>query len=134
MKDKTFHYEKGGDEMAIGIALTVLVLGLMFASRLSQGKSAKKKYIVWGTTIILIITPFFSCVVSILFSINQGDGFAEVGLMMLSLPLFFLIGVLTLLIGIFKKDNMNKIYLESKESSKVYLWGFLYFLLSHLII
>lgn len=28
--------------MAIGIALTVLVLGLMFASRLSQGKSAKK--------------------------------------------------------------------------------------------
>ena len=88
LKDKTFHYEKGGDEMVIGIALTVLVLGLMFASRLSQGKSAKK-YIVWGTTIILIITPFFSCVVSILFSINQGDDFAEVGLMMLSLPLFF---------------------------------------------
>ncbi|MDC0702154.1 hypothetical protein [Priestia sp. AB] len=47
--------------MAIGIALTVLVLGLMFANGLSQGKLAKRKYIVWGTTIILIITPFFSC-------------------------------------------------------------------------
>ncbi|AEN90461.1 hypothetical protein AS52_01662 [Priestia megaterium Q3] len=94
--------------MAIGIALTVLVLGLMFASGLSQGKSAKRKYIVWGTTIILIITPFFSWIVSILFGINQGDGFAAVGLMMLLLPLFFLIGVVTLLIGIFKKDNMNK--------------------------
>ncbi|MFZ7821632.1 hypothetical protein ACO1DI_00670 [Priestia sp. 40] len=94
--------------MAIGIALTVLVLGLVFASGLSQGKSAKRKYIVWGTTIILIITPFFSWIVSILFGINQGDGFAAVGLMMLLLPLFFLIGVVTLLIGIFKKDNMNK--------------------------
>lgn len=94
--------------MAIGIALTVLALGLMFASGLSQGKSAKRKYIVWGTTIILIITPFFSWIVSILFGINQGDGFAAVGLMMLLLPLFFLIGVVTLLIGIFKKDNMNK--------------------------
>ncbi|KNH24100.1 hypothetical protein ACS78_07485 [Priestia megaterium] len=94
--------------MAIGIALTVLVLGLVFASGLSQGKSAKKKYIVWGTTIILIIIPFFSWIVSILFGINQGDSFAAVGLMMLLLPLFFLIGVVTLLIGIFKKDNMNK--------------------------
>ncbi|GMG73152.1 MULTISPECIES: hypothetical protein [Priestia] len=91
--------------MAIGIALTVLVLGLMFASGLSQGKSAKRKYIVWGTTIILIITPFFSWIVSILFGINQGNGFAAVGLMMLLLPLFFLIGVVTLLIGIFKKDK-----------------------------
>ncbi|MEW4273886.1 hypothetical protein [Priestia megaterium] len=51
---------KGGDKMAIGVALLVLVLGLMFASGLSQGKSAKRKYIVWGTTTILIIAPFFS--------------------------------------------------------------------------
>ena len=94
--------------MAIGIALTVLVLGLMFASGLSQGKLAKRKYIVWGTTIILIITPFFSWVVSILFGINQGDGFAAVGLMMLLFPLFFLIGLITLLIGIFKKEKTNK--------------------------
>ncbi|WP_244856564.1 hypothetical protein [Priestia megaterium] len=45
--------------MAIGVALTVLVVGLMFASGLSRGKTAKRKYIVWGTTIILIIAPFF---------------------------------------------------------------------------
>jgi hypothetical protein len=94
--------------VAIGVALTVLVLGLMFASGLSQGKSAKRKYIVWGTTTILIITPFFSWIVSILFGINQGDGFAAVGLMMLLFPLFFLIGLITLLIGIFKKEKTNK--------------------------
>jgi hypothetical protein len=99
---------KGGDEMAIGVALTVLVVGLMFASGLSQGKSAKRKYIVWGTTTILIIAPFFSWVVSILFAISQEEGFAGVALMMLLFPFFFLIGLVTLLIGIFKKESMNK--------------------------
>ncbi|MEI2340265.1 hypothetical protein FA002_26030 [Priestia megaterium] len=94
--------------MAIAIALTILILGLMFARGVSQGKSTKRKYIVWGATTILIIAPFFSWVVAILFGINQGDGFAAVGLMMMLFPLFFLIGLVTLLIGIFKKDNINK--------------------------
>jgi hypothetical protein len=89
--------------MAIAIALTILILGIMFARGVSQGKSTKRKYIVWGTTTILIIAPFFSWVVAILFGINQGDGFAAVGLMMMLFPLFFLIGLVTLLIGIFKK-------------------------------
>ncbi|MCQ9283253.1 hypothetical protein NQ129_15795 [Priestia aryabhattai] len=99
---------KGGDKMAIGVALLVLVLGLMFASGLSQGKSAKRKYIVWGTTTILIIAPFFSWAVSILFAISQEEGFAGVALMMLLFPFFFLVGLVTLLIGIFKKENVNK--------------------------
>ncbi|XIH75772.1 hypothetical protein C1N57_16770 [Priestia aryabhattai] len=94
--------------MAIGVALLVLVLGLMFASGLSQGKSAKRKYIVWGTTIILIIAPFFSWVVSILFAISQEEGFAGVALMMLMFPIFFLIGLVTLLTGVFKKESANK--------------------------
>ncbi|WEA42677.1 hypothetical protein [Priestia aryabhattai] len=63
--------------MALGVALLVLVLGLMFASGLSQGKTAKRKYIVWGTTTILIIAPFFSWAVSILFAISQEEGFAD---------------------------------------------------------
>lgn len=99
---------RGGDEMAIGVALTILVLGLMFAGGLCQGKSAKRKYIVWGTTIILIIAPFFSWVVSILFAISQEEGFAGVALMMLLFPFFFLVGLFTLLIGVFKKENVNK--------------------------
>ena len=98
---------KGGDEMAIGVALTVLVLGLMLASGLSQGKSAKRKYIVWGTTTIVIIAPFFSWVVSILFAISQEEGFAGVALMMLLFPFFFLAGLVTLLIGVFKKESAN---------------------------
>ncbi|AUO10295.1 hypothetical protein ACFX4Y_21215 [Priestia sp. YIM B13446] len=94
--------------MAIGVALLVLVLGLMFASGLSQGKSAKRKYIVWGTTTILIIAPFFSWAVSILFAVSQEEGFAGVASMMLLFPFFFLIGLVTLLIGIFKKESVNK--------------------------
>ncbi|MES5266770.1 hypothetical protein [Priestia megaterium] len=94
--------------MAIAIALLILLLGLMFARGLSQGRSTKRKYIVWGTTTILIIAPFFSWTVSILFGINQGDGFAAAGLMMLLFPIFFLIGIVTLLIGIFKKESTNE--------------------------
>jgi hypothetical protein len=94
--------------MAIGVALLVLVLGLMFASGLSQGKSAKRKYIVWGTTIILIIAPFFSWAVSISFAISQEEDFAGVALMMLLFPFFFLVGLVTLLIGVFKKESTNK--------------------------
>ncbi|MDC7781272.1 hypothetical protein [Priestia megaterium] len=94
--------------MAIGVALTVLVVGLMLASGLSQGKSAERKYIVWGTTTILIIAPFFSWAVSILFAISQEEGFAGVALMMLLFPIFFLIGLVTLLTGVFKKESVNK--------------------------
>lgn len=99
---------KGGGGMAIGVALLVLVLGLMLASGLSQGKSAKRKYIVWGTTTIVIIAPFFSWAVSILFAISQEEGFAGVALMMLLFPFFFLVGLVTLLIGVFKKESANK--------------------------
>jgi len=99
---------KGGDEMAIGVALTVLVVGLMFASGLSRGKTAKRKYMVWGTTTILIIAPFFSWAVSILFAISQEEGFAGVALMMLLFPIFFLIGLVALLTGVFKKESVNK--------------------------
>ncbi|MGG1366294.1 hypothetical protein ABE322_10925 [Priestia megaterium] len=94
--------------MAIGVALTVLVVGLMFASGLSQGKTAKRKYIVWGTTTILIIAPFFSWVVSVLYAISQEEGFAGVALMMLLFPIFFLIGLVTLLTKVFKKESVNK--------------------------
>ncbi|MCM3098353.1 hypothetical protein [Priestia megaterium] len=94
--------------MAIGVALTVLVVGLMFASGLSRGTTAKRKYIVWGTTTILIIAPFFSWVVSVLYAISQEEGFAGVALMMLLFPIFFLIGLVTLLTGVFKKESVNK--------------------------
>jgi len=105
---KILFCEEGESKMAIAIALLILLLGLMFARGLSQGRSTKRKYIVWGTTTILIIAPFFSWTVSILFGINQGDGFAAVGLMMLLFPIFFLIGLVTLLIGIFKKESTNE--------------------------
>lgn len=45
--------------MAIGVALLVLVLGLMFASGLSQGKSAKRKYSVGNNDYIDHSSIFF---------------------------------------------------------------------------
>ncbi|MGE1194414.1 hypothetical protein ACQJ18_06930 [Priestia megaterium] len=62
----------------------------------------------WGTTTILIIAPFFSWAVSILFAISQEEGFAGVALMMLLFPLFFLVGLVVLLIGFLKKERTIK--------------------------
>ncbi|MEI2443440.1 hypothetical protein V8V73_23040, partial [Priestia megaterium] len=62
----------------------------------------------WGTTTIVIIAPSFSWAVSILFAISQEEGFAGVALMMLLFPFFFLVGLVTLLIGVFKKESANK--------------------------
>jgi len=36
------------------------------------------------------------------------EGFAGVALMMLLFPIFFLIGLVTLLTGVFKKESVNK--------------------------
>jgi hypothetical protein len=47
-------------------------------------------------------------VVSVLYAISQEEGFAGVALMMLLFPIFFLIGLVTLLTGVFKKESVNK--------------------------
>lgn len=36
------------------------------------------------------------------------EGFAGVALMMLLFPFFFLVGLVTMLIGVFKKESTNK--------------------------
>ncbi|CAI8864113.1 hypothetical protein EMIT0210MI2_13013 [Priestia megaterium] len=43
-----------------------------------------------------------------MFAISQEEGFAGVALMMLLFPFFFLVGLVTMLIGVFKKESVNK--------------------------
>ncbi|WP_230874957.1 hypothetical protein [Lysinibacillus cavernae] len=65
------------------------------------------KYIIWGITILFIISPLLSWVVSILYGIHKGDGFAAVALLMVMSPFLFLVGLVTLLLGVFKKVNTS---------------------------
>lgn len=95
--------------MGIGLVALGLVLILGIAIMISLGKSNKKKYIIWGITMMLVIAPLFSGVVSILYGRYEGEGFAAVALMMVMFPLLFLTGLVLLLLGILKKGKAKSI-------------------------
>ncbi|WP_110112087.1 hypothetical protein [Bacillus sp. CGMCC 1.16541] len=93
--------------MAFIIAMGVPLLFAIASYVLTKEKTPKIKWITWGLVTMFVFTPFISWLIAIPFGILQKDGFAAVGLMMLLLPLFFFIGLVILLIGIFKKNEMN---------------------------
>ena len=51
--------------------------------------------------------PFLTFLISIQVGAAVGDGFAAVGMMMLLLPAFFVIGLITLLAGIFATSKVE---------------------------
>lgn len=91
--------------MAIGVALCILVVGVALGYQQSVGKSVKRKKIVWGITFMVAVAPFFSWLIGIWYGISVGDGFAAMGVMVILFPVFFLGGLISLLMGIFGKEN-----------------------------
>ncbi|WP_078379877.1 hypothetical protein [Sutcliffiella halmapala] len=87
--------------MAFAVAFGIIGIGIFIALAFTNGKSKKRKFIVWGITTMLAIAPFLSWIISILYGIYEKEGFAAIGLMMILFPLFFLVGIILLLIGIF---------------------------------
>ncbi|MGG0425986.1 hypothetical protein ABEY44_02635 [Priestia megaterium] len=53
-----------------------------------------------------------------MFAISQEEGFAGVALMMLLFPFFFLVGLVTMLIGVFKKESTNKNLFKKERTIK----------------
>ena len=94
--------------MAIIIPFVVLVACFIYVKKLSKGKTDKRKYIVWGTTIAFIIAPLVSWIISSLYGIGEESGFAVIALMAVIFPPLFLIGIVVLLIGLFKKESRNE--------------------------
>ena len=89
--------------MALLFALAITFFGVYLGFVLTVKKSVKRKFIVWGLITIFLFTPFLGWFISIQVAIAEGDGFAAVAMMMILFPLFFLIGLILLLYGIFKK-------------------------------
>ena len=81
----------------------VLFVGVYVGFILTIKKSGKRKFIVWGLITIFIFAPFLGWLLSIVYAIKEGDGFAGVGMMIILFPLFFIVGLIILGIGIFKK-------------------------------
>ncbi|QPA56415.1 hypothetical protein [Lysinibacillus sphaericus] len=88
--------------MAIGVVVIALVLIVSIVFIICLGKSKKTTFIIWGITLMVVIAPLFAWVVSILYGIKEGDGFAAVGLMVILFPFLFLIGLVIFLVGVFK--------------------------------
>ncbi|WP_214484653.1 hypothetical protein [Bacillus sp. SM2101] len=91
--------------MAIGIAIGIILFGLVLAFQLSHGKTKKRRCIIWGVTIMLAIAPFFSWLVGISYGIYVGDGFAGGALMVILFLIIFLSGLLSLLVGVLGSDE-----------------------------
>lgn len=52
----------------------VAALGVIVAYQLSKGKSKKRKYIVWGITMMLAISPFLSFALGLTYAIIEQSG------------------------------------------------------------
>lgn len=91
--------------MTFGLVFVGLILGVLLAYFISKGNSKKIKRIVWGITLIVIIAPLFSWLASQIYALIEESGWAGIALFGILFPSIFLIGLITLLLGIFGKEK-----------------------------
>lgn len=90
--------------MAFVIALLIVLVALIAAFQLTEGKSEKGKYIIWGIITMIAFAPFLSFVIGVVYgTIVSNDWVASI--MLFLSPLIFVIGVIILILGIYKKDE-----------------------------
>ncbi|WML44843.1 hypothetical protein [Neobacillus sp. PS3-40] len=94
--------------MAIIIALAIAIIGSAVAYKLCKGKSKKRKYIIWGIATMIAIAPFLSFSIGLTYAIIVGNGWAAL-IMWYLFPIIFIIGLIMLLVGIFKKERTTTI-------------------------
>lgn len=91
--------------MAFVIALLIVLVGLIAGFQLTtEGRSKKGNYIVWGIITMIAFAPFLSFVIGVLYGIVVKNSWATSIMLFLS-PLIFVIGVIILILGIYKKDE-----------------------------
>lgn len=90
-------------ELTFTIVSIGLILGVVAAFLISKNKEKKTKRIIWGFTLMIVVAPLFSWLVSQLYGIYEESGWAAVALSAILFPVIFLLGLINLLIGIFQK-------------------------------
>lgn len=93
--------------MAFFVGYGIAFVGALVAYQLSKGKTIKRKYIVWGITLMLIISPFLSFAIGLTYGFIIENGWAIAGTIMILFPIGFIIGIIMLLVGIFKKEETD---------------------------
>lgn len=90
--------------MAIGFSIVTLILLFGVIYLFIIGKSTKRKYLIWGIATLFGIGPCLSWLIGISFGLYVGSGFTAGAIMIMLYGIFFLIGLILLIIGVFKKD------------------------------
>ncbi|MCL1698496.1 MULTISPECIES: hypothetical protein [unclassified Lysinibacillus] len=94
--------------MAFVIALLIVLVGVIAGFQLTtEGRSEKGNYIVWGIITMIAFAPFLSFVIGVMYGIVVKNSWATSAMMYLS-PLIFIIGLIILLLGIYKNDGGYK--------------------------
>ena len=70
---------------------------------LTLKKNRKRKFVTWGLLTMFIFAPGLSWLIGMSVGVLVGDGFAGGAMMVILFPIVFIIGLILLLIGIFKK-------------------------------
>lgn len=90
-------------ELTFTLVSIGLILGVVAALFISKNKLKKTKMIIWGLTLMIVVAPLFSWLVSQLYGIYEESGWAAVALSAILFPVIFLLGLIILLIGVFQK-------------------------------
>ena len=93
--------------MPFVVGYGIAIIGAIIAYRLSKEKMKKRKYIIWGIALMLAIAPFLSFAIGLTYAVIAENGWAAL-IMWYIFPIIFVIGLIVLLIGIFKKKEQRK--------------------------
>ncbi|SFL58972.1 hypothetical protein SAMN04487943_102348 [Gracilibacillus orientalis] len=94
--------------MAFVVGYGIAIFGALVAYILSENKSKKRKYIVWGITLMVAISPFLSFAIGLTFAFVSENGWVIPGTIIILFPIGFIIGLTMLLVGIFKKKRTDE--------------------------
>lgn len=89
----------------LGYLITLLTIPIAYL--LSMGKSKKAKYKMWGIVIMLLISLPLAYSIGITYSLIVGNPWATL-LLLYVFPVIFIIGLILLVVGIFKKDEARQ--------------------------
>ena len=93
--------------MPFVVGYGIAIIGAMIAYQLSKGKTKKRKYIVWGIALMLTIAPFLSFAIGLTYAVIAENGWAAL-IMWYIFPIIFVIGLIVLMIGIFKREERKE--------------------------
>lgn len=89
--------------MVLFVGYVFAFIGALAAYHLSEGKSKKRKYIVWGITLMLVISPFLSFQIGLTYGLIIKNVWAIPVSIIILFSIGFIIGLIILLIGVFSK-------------------------------